>query len=49
MTTPLACELEGRRWAATEMVFDYVRGGAERFVGFDGFERGIGGAKHDSR
>lgn len=37
-TTPLACEIEGRRWASTEMVYDYVRGGAERFTGFDGFE-----------
>lgn len=38
MTTPLACEEEGRSWAATEIVFDYVRGGAERFVQFPGFE-----------
>lgn len=38
MTTPLACELEGRPWAATDSVFDYVRGGAERFVSFPGFE-----------
>jgi DNA modification methylase len=37
-TTGLACELEGRRWAATDVVFDYVRGGAERFTGCDGFE-----------
>lgn len=38
MTTPLACEMEGRAWAATDVVFDYVRGGAERFVKFPGFE-----------
>jgi DNA modification methylase len=38
MTTPLASELEGRRWAATDVVFDYVRGGAERFTQFDGYE-----------
>lgn len=37
MTTPLACELEGRTWAATERVFDYVRGGAERFTLFPGY------------
>lgn len=37
MTTPLACELEGRRWAATDLDFDYVRGGAERFNDFAGF------------
>ena len=38
MTTALACELEGRPWIATEIGFDYVRGGAERFTQFDGFE-----------
>jgi DNA modification methylase len=38
MTTPLACELEGRRWAATDVVFDFVRGGAERFTDFAGYE-----------
>ncbi len=38
MTTPLACELEGRSWAATDVVFDYVRGGAERFTKFDGYD-----------
>lgn len=31
MTTPLAAELEDRAWAATDVVFDYSRGGAERF------------------
>lgn len=38
MTTPLACELEKRAWAATDTVLDYVRGGAERFVHCAGFE-----------
>ena len=38
MTTGLACELEGRRWAATDLVFDYVRGAAERFREQAGFE-----------
>lgn len=38
MTTPLACELEGRPWVASELVFDYVRGGAERFVDRPGFK-----------
>lgn len=38
MTTPLACELEARPWVATDTVFDFVRGGAERFRDFDGFE-----------
>lgn len=30
-TTGLAAELEGRHWATTELAYDYVRGGAERF------------------
>lgn len=38
MTVPLACELEGRAWAATENVFDYVRGAAERFRDRPGFD-----------
>lgn len=38
ITTGLGAELEGRRWAATERVYDYVRGAAERFVDADGFE-----------
>ncbi|MDW5419132.1 DNA methyltransferase [Iodobacter sp. CM08] len=38
MTTPFACELENRSWIATENVFDYVRGGAERFVDRPGYE-----------
>jgi DNA modification methylase len=37
-TTGLACELEGRPWAGTELMFDYVRGGAERFTGCEGYE-----------
>jgi site-specific DNA-methyltransferase (cytosine-N4-specific) len=37
MTTPLAAEIEGRPWMATDVVFDYVRGGAERFRQCDGF------------
>lgn len=41
MTTPLACELENREWAASEIVYDYVRGGAERFVDCPGFELAI--------
>jgi len=38
LTTAVACELEGRRWVATERVYDYVRGGAERFAAADGFD-----------
>lgn len=38
MTTPLACELENRPWCATDNVFDYVRGGAERFTQFGGYD-----------
>ena len=38
MTTSLACELEGRAWATTDVVFDYVRGGAERFAQFRGYD-----------
>ena len=37
MTTPLACEIEERPWIATETVYDYVRGGAERFTECPGF------------
>ena len=37
MTTPLACELENRSWIATEVVYDYVRGGAERFTECPGY------------
>lgn len=36
-TTPLAAELENRRWASADTVFDYVRGGAERFRDREGF------------
>nr|WP_254451697.1 DNA methyltransferase [Duganella vulcania] len=38
LTTGLACELEGRPWIATDVVFDYIRGAAERFTEFEGFE-----------
>jgi DNA modification methylase len=38
ITTGLACELEGRRWAASENVFDYARGAAERFRECEGFD-----------
>jgi DNA modification methylase len=41
MTTALACELESRAWASTELVFDYIRGGAERFRDMEGFELSI--------
>ncbi|WP_321820815.1 MULTISPECIES: DNA methyltransferase [unclassified Burkholderia] len=36
-TTGLACELEGRPWIGTDIVFDYPRGGAERFTNCEGF------------
>ena len=42
MTTPLAAELENRAWVASDTVFDYVRGGAERFRGRDGFDLALG-------
>lgn len=38
ITTGLAAEEEGRRWASTELVYDYVRGGAERFTPDQGIE-----------
>jgi len=38
-TTGLACELEDRRWTSTDIVYDYVRGSAERFASCPGFER----------
>lgn len=38
MTTGLAAEKEGRRWASTELVYDYVRGAAERFTTENGIE-----------
>lgn len=44
MTTPLAAELEGRRWAGTDLVFDYVRGGAERFRESSGFNLALDAA-----
>ncbi|MBB5546554.1 site-specific DNA-methyltransferase [Paraburkholderia fungorum] len=38
MTTGLAAEKEGRRWASTELVYDYVRGAAERFTAHENIE-----------
>lgn len=37
-TTALACEELGRRWAGTDIMFDYVRGAAERFRSARGFK-----------
>lgn len=37
LTTPLGCELEGRRWIASENVYDFIKGGATRFEGMPGF------------
>lgn len=36
-TTPLAAELLGRRWLATECMVEYVMGGAMRFEKSDGY------------
>ncbi len=41
MTTPLASELEGRRWLATDNVPGFVYGGAQRFRMCEGFEFGV--------
>jgi site-specific DNA-methyltransferase (cytosine-N4-specific) len=41
MTTALASELEGRAWASSEVVYDYVRGAAERFRSSAGFESSL--------
>lgn len=38
MTLGLAAEIEQRRWICTDTAFDYVRGGAERFLERPGFE-----------
>jgi site-specific DNA-methyltransferase (cytosine-N4-specific) len=38
MTTADAAERLGRPWFATEMMYEYIRGGAERFRGREGFE-----------
>lgn len=38
MTTGLAAELEGRRWASSEMSVDYVAGASTRFKSFEGFD-----------
>lgn len=40
-TTPLAAELLGRRWLATEIVAEYVMGGSLRFEAFPGFFRNL--------
>lgn len=37
ITTGLAAELEHRRWACTELFYEYVRGAAERFVDQPGY------------
>lgn len=43
MTTALAAENTGRRWMASEIVYDYVRGSLSRFRGCTGLRvnRGI--------
>jgi site-specific DNA-methyltransferase (cytosine-N4-specific) len=41
LTTGKAAEQLGRRWLLTEMYWEYVRGGAERFRGADGFRMGV--------
>lgn len=38
LTTPLACEMEDRPWIASEIAYDYVRGGSERFTQCNGYE-----------
>lgn len=38
-TTALAAELEGRRWAGTELVTDYLASASSRFEQFEGFRR----------
>lgn len=37
-TTGKACELLGRRWLSTELMGEYVAGGASRFQSAEGFE-----------
>ena len=41
-TTGLAAEMLGRPWVTTEIMREYVRGGAERFTGAQGFSFGLG-------
>lgn len=41
-TTAMAAERLGRRWLIVERILEYVRGGAERFRGCDGFAFGPG-------
>lgn len=36
-TGPLAAELTGRRWLASERMLQYVEGARRRFMGFDGY------------
>jgi site-specific DNA-methyltransferase (cytosine-N4-specific) len=38
LTSAFAAERLGRRWLVTEQIFEYLRGGGERFRQFDGFE-----------
>jgi site-specific DNA-methyltransferase (cytosine-N4-specific) len=38
LTTGLAAELANRRWILTECMYEYLRGGGERFYGCEGFE-----------
>lgn len=38
VTTGLGAQLENRRWAATDNIYDYVRGAATRFSDFAGYE-----------
>jgi len=40
-TTGLAAEMLGRPWVTTEVMREYVRGGAERFTGAQGFLSGL--------
>ena len=36
-TGPLAAELTGRRWVASERMLQYVEGARRRFMGFAGY------------
>lgn len=38
MTTAVAAQRTGRRWIATEIVYDYIRGAASRFRGAPGLQ-----------
>lgn len=37
LTTGVGAEENGRRWLLTECMWEYLRGGGERYVDFDGF------------